>query len=109
MDALDPYVLLVHQGMIEDVFIKDLASRGVNVERNMAFVSCIEDPHESYRVDTLCRNASTGEGRVIRAKFVIGCDGAHSRVRKSIPEVQMVGDSGKSAWGVIDGSSSFFI
>lgn len=37
----------------------------------------------------------------IQARFVIGCDGAHSEVRKQLG-YQLEGDSVNSAWGVMD-------
>src|SRR5690606_8514013 len=42
-----------------------------------------------------------GETRVVRAKYVAGCDGAHSRVRDAIGR-KHVGDYAKHAWGVMD-------
>ncbi|USQ75518.1 FAD-dependent monooxygenase [Ornithinimicrobium cryptoxanthini] len=45
--------------------------------------------------------ASAGEERVVAAKYVVGCDGARSRVRESIG-CQHVGDISKHAWGVMD-------
>src|SRR5699024_11645603 len=42
-----------------------------------------------------------GNQRVVRAKYVVGCDGAHSEVRKSIGR-KMAGDKANHAWGVVD-------
>ncbi|MFL0565606.1 FAD-dependent monooxygenase [Microbacterium sp. 179-I 1D1 NHS] len=42
-----------------------------------------------------------GEERVIRARYVVGCDGARSGVRRAIGRVH-VGDASKHAWGVMD-------
>ncbi|SDG40857.1 FAD-dependent monooxygenase [Microbacterium sp. 77mftsu3.1] len=42
-----------------------------------------------------------GEERVIRARYVVGCDGARSGVRQAIGRVH-VGDASKHAWGVMD-------
>jgi 2-polyprenyl-6-methoxyphenol hydroxylase-like FAD-dependent oxidoreductase len=47
------------------------------------------DPHHENEVET------------IRARYVVGCDGAHSTVRKSVGLV-MRGDSANQAWGVMD-------
>ena len=43
----------------------------------------------------------TGEARIIRAKFVVGCDGARSGVRQAIGRTH-VGASAAHAWGVMD-------
>jgi phenol 2-monooxygenase len=42
-----------------------------------------------------------GEERVVRAKYVVGCDGAHSPVRESIGR-KFEGDQSFHAWGVMD-------
>lgn len=42
-----------------------------------------------------------GQIETVRARYVVGCDGAHSTVRKSIGRV-LRGDSVNQAWGVMD-------
>src|SRR5699024_5903976 len=42
-----------------------------------------------------------GQQRTVRAKYVVGCDGAHSAVRKSIGR-HMAGDQALHAWAVMD-------
>jgi phenol 2-monooxygenase len=42
-----------------------------------------------------------GETETIRARYVVGCDGAHSIVRRSIGR-ELRGDSANHAWGVMD-------
>ena len=42
-----------------------------------------------------------GETETVRARYLVGCDGAHSTVRKSIG-LGMEGDSANRAWGVMD-------
>ncbi|KAK3986968.1 putative monooxygenase [Cladorrhinum sp. PSN332] len=42
-----------------------------------------------------------GNARGYRAKYVLGCDGAHSVIRKSLG-YKMVGDSSDAVWGVMD-------
>ncbi|GAB3568867.1 FAD-binding monooxygenase [Amycolatopsis endophytica] len=43
----------------------------------------------------------TGETSTIRAKYVVGCDGARSGVRKAIGR-SLEGDAANSSWGVLD-------
>jgi phenol 2-monooxygenase len=43
----------------------------------------------------------TGETSTIRAKYVVGCDGARSRVRTAIGR-RLVGDPMNQSWGVMD-------
>jgi phenol 2-monooxygenase (NADPH) len=52
---------------------------------------------------TLERTEPEREGQRIslRARYVVGCDGARSAVRRAIGR-ELVGDSAKKAWGVMD-------
>lgn len=45
--------------------------------------------------------AHAGQVETLRARYVVGCDGARSQVRRSIG-LQLVGDSANQAWGVMD-------
>lgn len=49
------------------------------------------------RLDPEC----AGQVETVRARFVVGCDGAHSMVRKSLGRA-LHGDSANQAWGVMD-------
>lgn len=42
-----------------------------------------------------------GKEETFQAKFALGCDGAHSTVRKSLG-IKLVGDGSDSVWGVMD-------
>ncbi|KAG9119331.1 hypothetical protein FRC07_005688, partial [Ceratobasidium sp. 392] len=44
---------------------------------------------------------SNGEKETVRAKYVIGCDGAHSWTRAQLG-IDMVGDTSDSVWGLVD-------
>jgi phenol 2-monooxygenase len=43
----------------------------------------------------------TGEVSTVRARYVVGCDGARSAVRRAIGR-ELVGDATNQAWGVMD-------
>ena len=45
--------------------------------------------------------AHAGQLETVKARYVVGCDGARSAVRRSIGR-ELVGDSANQAWGVID-------
>ncbi|MDM9624092.1 FAD-binding monooxygenase [Rhizobium sp. S96] len=49
------------------------------------------------------RNVSAHEGQIetVQARYVVGCDGARSAVRKSLGR-ELKGDSANQAWGVMD-------
>jgi 3-hydroxybenzoate 4-monooxygenase len=45
--------------------------------------------------------AHAGQIETVRARYVVGCDGARSAVRKSMGR-ELVGDAANQAWGVMD-------
>ena len=100
VDLLDPYILLVHQGMVEEVFLDDLQSRGVEVQRNSEFLSY---EHEDQQLWVEYEDTQTGDKERITAEYLVGCDGAHSQVRRSIPGAVAEGGSTEAIWGVLDG------
>ncbi|GAA4143977.1 FAD-binding monooxygenase [Leifsonia shinshuensis] len=63
----------------------------------------VEDAGEYPVVVTLARTVgeNAGEERVVRAKYVVGADGARSTVRESIG-CTLAGDQANHAWGVMD-------
>lgn len=104
VDVEDPFILLVHQGMVEDVFLQDLKTRGVEVCRNRKVVIHTKTKSATKSQLTVeCEIPQTGEIDSFHSNYLVGCDGAHSLVRKSMPGVEMIGEPSKAAWGVLDG------
>ncbi|KIX06265.1 uncharacterized protein Z518_04240 [Rhinocladiella mackenziei CBS 650.93] len=103
VDVKDPFILLVHQGMVEDAFIEDMKERGIEVMRSSPFLRYTLEQDSNVPIDVICENKRTGSQCSFKTKYLIGCDGAHSNVRKSIPGAEMVGESSNSKWGVLDG------
>lgn len=103
VDLLDPYMILVHQGMVEEVFLDDLAARGVEVQRNSQFLAYESRAGEGRALKIEYLDRSTGATRFIASDYLVGCDGAHSQVRKSIPNALGEGSSSDAIWGVLDG------
>lgn len=104
VDLIDPFVLIGHQGMVEKVFVEDLAKRGVSVRRCHRFDGLTVRDDGSLEVQA--RFNVTRDLRSFETSFVVGCDGAHSRVRKIIlPSDTAARDdpSEMSVWGVLDG------
>ncbi|KAH7890896.1 FAD binding domain-containing protein [Phlebopus sp. FC_14] len=106
-----PFVLTLHQGAIEDIFLDSMNVHGLQVDRLTA-PSAIElsenagelnDP-SSYPVkvtlEHLDATGTTIESSV-RAKFVIGTDGARSWVRKTF-NISMEGEQTDYIWAVVD-------
>jgi phenol 2-monooxygenase len=101
VNVKDPYILLVHQGMVEDVFLEDMLQRNVRVSRSSPFVTYTANTDKLLEV--AYTSPKTSQVATLRSKYLVGCDGAHSRVRKSITGLAMQGESSKAPWGVLDG------
>ncbi|KAI8940513.1 hypothetical protein NX059_004190 [Plenodomus lindquistii] len=103
VDLLDPYILLVHQGMVEAVFEDDLLERGTAVARNTAFIDFEYTPMSIRPLTVNCRQHVIQAKKTYSTRYIVGCDGAHSKVRKCIPGATPVGSSSEAVWGVLDG------
>lgn len=100
--ASDPYILLAHQGMLEDVLLHDIEARGASVQRNSPFVSCSRVPG-SRQLHVSYEDLTTKTIKGIRADYLVGCDGARSKVRSFIPDAPLEGEMTNASWGVLDG------
>jgi len=78
-DTKYPFVLFVSQAVTEQLICDHLSAQGVTVERGVELASFA--PNASG-VDCVLRH---GDGRTedIRVRYLVGCDGAHSTVRKA--------------------------
>jgi 2-polyprenyl-6-methoxyphenol hydroxylase-like FAD-dependent oxidoreductase len=70
-----PFTLLIPQNVTEDVLGEQAKSRGVRVLRPHRVVAIKNNEHEDDILDV-----SFEDGGIIRAKYVIGADGAKSAV-----------------------------
>ncbi len=73
-----PFLLFLSQAETERILVNRLAARGMEVERDIELLDLVQSDHEV----TCTVRAPRGEDR-IRARYVVGCDGAHSAVRRS--------------------------
>jgi phenol 2-monooxygenase len=65
------------------------------------FVTLTVEPSGDYPVTVTLQKTGTEQQKTVRAKYVVGCDGARSRVRDAIGAVPR-GDFANHAWGVMD-------
>jgi phenol 2-monooxygenase len=97
-----PHVI-VNQARMQE-YLLDYMRRSpsrLQVDYGHEFVTLkVESEGERPVVVTL-RNAASGQETTIRAKYVVGCDGARSRVREAIGAA-LRGDFANHAWGVLD-------
>ena len=78
-DTRFPYILFVSQAETERALGDHLAASGVEIERG---VEVIELAPEDDAARCLLRHRD-GRRETVRARYVVGCDGAHSIVRRA--------------------------
>jgi len=98
--------LIVNQARVLDYFGEFMANSPTRMTPDYGFeFRSLEVTGEGeYPVTvTLAHTAGPDEGqeRIVRAKYVVGADGARSKVRASIG-CTMAGDQANHAWGVMD-------
>lgn len=79
LDSSFPYLLSLPQSETEVLLTKHLSSLGIKVEREIELVK-VRETDEQVIADI----QNSGNNAQISAKWVIGCDGAHSFVRKHL-------------------------
>ena len=90
--------------MVEDIFLEDIKTRGVEVIRNRKFINhTANKSDQNVSITVECETSDAKEHEFIHSSYLVGCDGAHSLVRKSMPGVEMIGEPSRAAWGVLDG------
>lgn len=107
-----PFEMALHQGGIEQIFLDSMASKGVHVERPImpTFIELSQNEAElkdpsSHPAKVVLKHLEVPEGKsdteIVYAKFVVGCDGAHSWIRKEFG-ITMEGEQTDYIWGVLD-------
>jgi phenol 2-monooxygenase (NADPH) len=108
LDFDKDYALAVRQGLIEQVLVHDVENHydGFSVQWNWAFESLVLPQPGSDSLTTVkISHTKTGEKRVVSTKYVIGCDGARSSVRRWASKdfgVKLEGASLPVTWCVLD-------
>ncbi|MEO5780529.1 MAG: FAD-binding monooxygenase [Arthrobacter oryzae] len=98
--------LIVNQARVLDYFAEFMANSPARMSPDYGyeFRSLEVSGQGDYPVTvTLLHTAGPDEGRerIVRAKYVVGADGARSKVRESIG-CTLAGDKANHAWGVMD-------
>ncbi|RUP48552.1 hypothetical protein BC936DRAFT_144408 [Jimgerdemannia flammicorona] len=100
-----PYPILLSQvhteGFLEDALRKSSGNDTI-VERDVNLVSYQEDDGEDVVVATLARVDDPDRTEVVKARYIVGCDGVHSAVRKGGRDWTFEGHSYKSPWALAD-------
>ena len=98
--------LIVNQARVLDYFAEAAAHGPGRIvpDYGIEFVGLTVHEVGEHPVEVRLRHVAgerAGEERTVRAKYVVGCDGARSAVRTAIGRVH-VGDISQHAWGVMD-------
>ena len=104
LDARYPYTALLHQGLIERVFIEDLEKNGARVERPWTitdFENNGKDPEYPVEVDLMSIDSNVIE--TVRTKYLFSGEGAKSFVREKLGVKITHKDPIAHVWGVMDG------
>ncbi|TAH41249.1 MAG: 3-hydroxybenzoate 4-monooxygenase, partial [Betaproteobacteria bacterium] len=99
--------ILINQARLHELFLEVMKNSPSRLEPDYGWevVNVTVDPTTDDHPVTVTLKDATGVNwwatRTVRANYVVGCDGAHSAVRKSIGG-QLHGDAAHQAWGVMD-------
>lgn len=97
-----PHVI-VNQARLQQLlldYMRRSPSR-LDADYGLEFVTLQVEPEGEHPVVVTLRRPSNGAVLTVRAKYVVGCDGARSLVRDAIGAVPR-GDFANHAWGVVD-------
>ncbi|MDN6351282.1 MAG: FAD-dependent monooxygenase, partial [Yaniella sp.] len=98
--------LIVNQARVLDYFA-EFAERSpsrLKPDYGYEFISQTIDNDHEYPIEVTLKitaGPNAGETRTVRTRYLVGAEGAHSPVRKSIGRTP-IGDKSDHAWGVMD-------
>ncbi|MDR6867601.1 phenol 2-monooxygenase [Microbacterium resistens] len=99
-----PHVI-VNQARVHDYLLEAMRRSPSRLapDYGLEFVSLDRQDGEEYPLEVRLRRVGTSADDLVtvRARYLIGCDGARSAVRKAIGGV-LSGDATNHAWGVLD-------
>ncbi|MEL7028727.1 MAG: FAD-binding monooxygenase, partial [Pseudomonadota bacterium] len=101
-----PHVIL-NQARVHDRYLEVMRNSPTRLEPyyslQLVDLEVLDDGSEFPVSVTLRRTGSETDGELarVRARYVVGCDGARSTVRKTIGR-ELRGDKANQAWGVMD-------
>ena len=98
--------MILNQARVHDFYLQVMRNspRRMEPDYSRRFAGLEIDDADSYPVKIKLERAATdGTNSIetIRAKYVVGCDGARSGVRQALGRA-LHGDSANQAWGVMD-------
>jgi 2-polyprenyl-6-methoxyphenol hydroxylase-like FAD-dependent oxidoreductase len=105
IDARYPFTALLHQGMIERVFIADLKKNGLEIQRPWTIKGFRTDENENseYPIEVDLEHVYGKAKETVRAKYLFSGEGARSFVRDQLKISIKHKDPIAHVWGVMDG------
>ncbi|KAK1985090.1 FAD binding domain-containing protein [Colletotrichum cereale] len=105
IDARYPFTTLLHQGLIERVFISDLNKNGVQIQRPWTITGFTSDEAKNpeYPVEVRLEHVDGTAQETLRAKYLFGGEGARSFIRSQLQIGIKHKDPISHVWGVMDG------
>ncbi|MDB4212284.1 FAD-dependent monooxygenase [Ascidiaceihabitans sp.] len=98
-----PHVIL-SQARVHDFYLENMRNAPTRLvpdyNRELVSVTQTDDPDYPVTAVYNCLEAK-GKTETIRARYIVGCDGARSVVRKSLG-YPLKGDAARQLWGVMD-------
>ncbi len=97
-----PHVI-VNQARLQQYLLDYMRQSPTRLEADygLDFVTLKVEPEGEYPVVVTLRDTASGKDKTVRARYVVGCDGARSGVREAIGAVPS-GEFANHAWGVVD-------
>jgi phenol 2-monooxygenase (NADPH) len=93
---------IITQGQIERIYIRDLMRHQKLVERSTTITKFnVGSDEEQYPVSATLWNSKSGKEEVVKARFLVGSDGASSTIRKQL-DIPFDGVSTDIYWGIMD-------
>ena len=99
--------ILINQARLHELFLEVMKNSPSRLEPDYNWEVqglTIDHTTDDHPVTVTLKDSSGvnwGATRTVRANYVVGCDGAHSSVRKAIGG-ELHGDAAHQAWGVMD-------
>jgi phenol 2-monooxygenase len=99
--------ILINQARLHELFLEVMRNAPSRLEPDYGWevVGLTLDPTTDDHPVTVTLKDASGVNwwatRTVRANYLVGCDGAHSAVRKAIGG-ELHGDAANQAWGVMD-------
>lgn len=104
IDARYPFTTLLHQGMIERVFIGDIEKNGGHIQRPWTITGFENDGKDpNYPVEVSLAHVDGTASETVRAKYLFSGEGARSFVREKLGVKVHHKDPIAYVWGVMDG------